>query len=116
MATATATFPEVVSPAPTTASALRKPRRTAKKAARTFMIIFHIEGDDYIVSPQPCVPAGCRAFRFRKVGGDKAVYELYVSREGCLCDCKGFLRHGHCKHTETCLAAAKVFGLEASSF
>ncbi len=88
--------------------------QTAKKQrTRTFSITFTIEGTDYRVSPLPCDPEiGTKAFRFAKQGGDGEVYDLYADPvHGLTCQCKGFLRWGHCKHVQTIQAAGKVFDL-----
>ena len=84
--------------------------RPAKQ--RAFAITFHIEGDDYRVVPLPIDPGvGSRAYRFAKLTGDGAVYDLHLGEFGLECQCKGFLRHGHCKHARTVQAAARVFDL-----
>jgi hypothetical protein len=73
---------------------------------------FSIDGIDYRVTPLPIDPAvGSKAFRFAKQAGDEAVYDLYLDRYGLQCECKGFLRHGHCKHVHTLQAAGAVFDL-----
>jgi hypothetical protein len=84
------------------------PRRPKQ---RTFSITFTIDGWPYTVSPLPCDPdIGSAAFRFHKQGGDDAVYDLYLSGYGWQCQCKGFLRHGHCKHVGTVQKAGQLFG------
>jgi hypothetical protein len=52
-----------------------------------------------------------KAFRFSKLTGDQAHYDLRLTDHGLECECKGYLRHGHCKHCETIQAAGKVFDL-----
>lgn len=86
--------------------------KTKARKQRTFAITFHIEGDDYRISPLPCDPSiGHKGFRFAKQSGDGAVYDLYADTYGLHCQCKGFLQHGHCKHMETVQAAGKLFNL-----
>jgi hypothetical protein len=84
------------------------PRRSRQ---RTFAILFRIEGTDYTVTPLDCDPGvGRAAFRFHKQGGDDAVYDLCLAEFGWLCECKGFLRHGYCKHVQTLQKAGQLFG------
>jgi hypothetical protein len=37
-------------------------------------------------------------FRLTKLDGWGDVYHVNLSNEGHICDCKGHLKHGHCKH------------------
>lgn len=79
---------------------------------RTFSIDFTIEGDTYRIIPLPCDTAiGSKPFRFAKQTGDGAVYDIHLDTYGLHCQCKGFLRHGHCKHVQTVQAAGKLFNL-----
>jgi hypothetical protein len=90
------------------ASVTSAPRR---RKQRTFVITFAIDGQPYTVAPLDCDPGiGSAAFRFHKQGGDDAVYDLYLSTYGWQCQCKGFLRHGHCKHVGTVQKAGQLFG------
>jgi hypothetical protein len=84
------------------------------KRQRVFSITFTIEGDSYAVSRLPAHPEVARSvFRFRKLTGDQAVYDVRFSPEGwAACDCKGHEHHGHCKHVDTIKAAAGIFNLE----
>ena len=85
-----------------------RPRRPKQ---RTFSITFTIGETAYAVYPLPCDPAiGSRAFRFAKQSGDGAVYDLYDGEFGWQCQCKGFLRWGHCKHTGTLQKCGQLFG------
>jgi hypothetical protein len=91
----------------------RAPAKSKAKKPRVFGITFHIEGDDYRVASMPIDPAiGHVAFRFRKLTGDKAVYDVHFNDYGPQCECLGNLRYGHCKHVETLQAAGKLFGLK----
>jgi hypothetical protein len=86
--------------------------KSATKKQRYFGITFHIEGDDYTVSPLPIDPSiGSKTFRLAKQTGDGAVYDLHTDQHGIHCQCMGFLRHGHCQHCDTIRAAQKVFHL-----
>jgi hypothetical protein len=92
----------------------RQPKPKAKKRQRFFSITFTIEGDSYAVSRLPADPSVAQhAFRFRKLTGDQAVYDVRFTEHGPEYDCKGYLRHGHCKHGATVVAAAGVFDLSA---
>jgi hypothetical protein len=44
-----------------------------------------------------------RAFRISKVSTDgvEADYAVALERQGHSCECLGFLRHGHCKHSDS---------------
>jgi hypothetical protein len=89
-------------------------RPTAKrKKQRFFGIRFVIEGDTYSVSVLPIHPdVGRKAFRVAKLTGDQARYDVHFDPAGRpSCECKGYLRHRHCKHCETITAAGKVFNL-----
>jgi hypothetical protein len=93
--------------------ATRQPKAKSRpKRQRFFSITFTIEGDSYAVSRLPADPSIARAaFRFRKLTGDEAVYDVRFTEHGAECDCKGNLQHGHCKHADTLKAAAGLFSL-----
>jgi hypothetical protein len=55
-----------------------------------------------------------QSLRIVRQEGDGAVYDLHAEDYGLQCQCKGFQRHGHCKHVETTQAAGKLFNLLAS--
>jgi hypothetical protein len=77
---------------------------------RTFTITFTIGGTAYHVYPLDCDPSiGTRAVRFCKQGGDGEVYDLHLNGFGWQCQCRGFERHGYCKHVRTVQAAARIF-------
>jgi hypothetical protein len=80
----------------------------------TFRITFTIGEDDYHVVPlRPHPEVAAKAFRFRKQGGDQAVYDVRVAEHGPQCDCPGFT-HWHprrgtlCKHVKTLKAAGMI--------
>ncbi len=57
---------------------------------------------------------GGAAFRLTKFeqhqrGEDDAVYNVLLDGERSSCECKGHLRHGHCRHVEA-LTALKAAG------
>jgi hypothetical protein len=92
--------------------ATRQPKAKRQPKQRFFGIQFTIEGDSYAISRLPAHPEVARAaFRFRKLTGDQAVYDVRLTEHGLECDCKGGLHHGHCKHADTIRAAASVFNL-----
>jgi hypothetical protein len=93
-----------------TVLATRQPKSKIKARARVFQICFLIDTNAYVVSKLPAEPAAAlAAYRFRKVTGDQAVYDVRVTEHGPECDCQGHLRHGHCKHVETLQQAKAVF-------
>ena len=73
-------------------------------ARRTELFAYHI-------SPIPCDFGD--AFQFERLGGDElAVYHvLFESEQDHSCDCKGFVRHGHCKHVDACKALLNREGI-----
>jgi hypothetical protein len=97
--------------------ATRQPKAKPRpKRQRFFSIHFQIEGDAYAISRLAAEPSIARhAFRFRKLTGDQAVYDVRFTEHGGECECLGHLRHGHngvvCKHVATIQAAAGVFNL-----
>ncbi len=64
---------------------------------------------DYAVTEFPTGWDG-RGFHFEKTGAgtdaDEAGYDVFVARnrQDRMCSCKGFTRHGHCKHVSAALA------------
>ena len=79
---------------------------------RTFRIIFEIEGDPYSVKPiRADAGSGIiKAYRFQRLRGkndhdNPSEYVCALSEEATpSCECKGFLRWGHCKHSSWMLA------------
>ena len=58
-----------------------------------------IEGTEYGVIPlRPHPEVASKAFRLVKHGDEPASYDVSVQTHGPQCECKGFLRWGHCKH------------------
>ena len=59
--------------------------------------------ENYTIEEFPCSGDFYgRGFRLRKES-DQAVYDVFVPHRGVdelRCDCLGFERHGHCKHTQ----------------
>jgi hypothetical protein len=59
--------------------------------------------NDYAVRELPCdLGAGQRGFELTKLGPDSETYHVLLdTRDGKhTCECKGFGRWNHCKHTE----------------
>ena len=77
---------------------------TDPRAAQTLTTAYHLEQID--------AGMGRRGFRLSKVerpsGTDKSpkadAYHVLTAPEGTACECRGFLRHGHCKHCESLVA------------
>ena len=81
------------------------------RQSNTFRITFTIGADEYAVVPlldaDPCVV--WKAFRFTKLTGDQAVYDVALTKYGPECDCKGFVRwQKPCKHIRTLTAAGML--------
>jgi hypothetical protein len=58
------------------------------------------KADDYFLTP---IPADFgRGFKVEKVGLDcrESAYAVNLDGEKRSCECKGYLRHGHCKHSD----------------
>jgi hypothetical protein len=65
------------------------------------------ESADYLLAR---VPADFgTAFRLEKVGAEQDAYHVNLNGQQSTCECKGFTRWNHCKHTEG-LAALVVAG------
>ena len=77
----------------------------------TGQLVIHTEraSVEYTVATIPTDWAG-RAFHFEKLtaGTDQEAesYDVFVGRtgQGGRCECKGFLRHRHCKHIDSAIA------------
>src|SRR4051812_23582840 len=62
-----------------------------------------IEGFDYYFLPIPCADGA--AYELRKLlQGDGETYHVLIAGPSSSCECKGFLRWGHCKHLESLTA------------
>ena len=101
----------------------RKPRKPRAKPVRTvrltipataenpFSIITIVEGaksDDYIV--RPLASDWGTAFQVEKVADpEEKVYHVNLDRQGGICNCKGHLKWGHCRHVES-LTALRAHG------
>jgi hypothetical protein len=98
--------------AATKAAAPAKPRQPVK--AKTFRIVFWIEGAPYSVLPlKPDTGVAVKAFRLTRRdarGRVRSCYDVSLSPEGHVaCECKGWLRWlKPCKHIR-CLVAAGMF-------
>src|SRR5436305_14854322 len=62
---------------------------------------------DYFVQP---IPADFgRGFTLSKIGSeDGEVYAVNVNGQQSLCNCKGHLKHGHCKHVDGLTALVRA--------
>jgi hypothetical protein len=78
-----------------------------------FTITFAINEDQYHVFPLAAHPeVATHAYRFRKLTGDLAVYDVHRDTEGQLsCTCPGHTYHRHgkpCKHLRALTAAGML--------
>jgi hypothetical protein len=92
-----------------TATATRRTRKPAPPP--TFTITFEIGEDRYHVFPLAAHPeVATHAFRFRKLTGDLAVYDVHRDTEGHVsCTCPGCTYHRKpCKHIRSLLAAGML--------
>jgi hypothetical protein len=104
----------------TTATATSKPARTRKPVARHCRVSAAVNGCFAVELTvgksrtayymEPLASDFGRAFRLTKFGAtpgtDEAAsaYEVCLDSPGSDCGCKGYLRHGRCKHVEGLLA------------
>jgi hypothetical protein len=110
-----ATPPTYVELLPATASSKHSGIRWTPSAdefgptAGTLVIDVDRSRSVYVLSEFPTGWDG-RGFHFEKVTAgtdkDEDSYDVFVSRNGQdhLCGCRGFCRHGHCKHVSSVLA------------
>jgi hypothetical protein len=97
-----------------TTPALARQRKPRPKPARSIRLEVRPEGDglgivritvgnqyaDYFLTP---IPADFgRGFKVEKVGllVNDPPYHVNIDGDVRTCECKGFLRHGHCKHAD----------------
>src|SRR5262245_3712968 len=98
----------------TTATAERPATQRRQPQPTSFRVLFEIGADRYAVYPLAADPSvAMRAFRFRKLTGDRSVHDVRYARdeergtEFVSCDCKGFVRWSHCRHCRA-LAALEL--------
>jgi hypothetical protein len=73
--------------------------KKSRPVVQLFQVVFHHGTDRYVVTPLVPEPSGARkAFRLQKETGDGQVYDVHLTDQGPRCNCKGFVRWGHCKH------------------
>jgi hypothetical protein len=98
----------------TTTSALTRQRKPRPKPQRHIQLEVKPEGDglgivritvgnqyaDYFLTPMPADFG--RAFKVEKIGlqVNDPPYHVNIDGGQRSCECKGFLRHGHCKHAD----------------
>jgi len=80
-------------------------------ADNPFSIVTITQGhdvDDYIV--RPVASDWGDGFQVERIfDPEQKVYHVHLDRQGQTCDCKGFLRWGHCKHASA-LATLRQHG------
>jgi hypothetical protein len=92
-----------------TVSKTRKPRKvvrtirlvTPPTSAMPGVVTIAVNKDrsDYFLTALPSDYG--RAFRVEKMGTyPEEGYDVHLSLDGDSCECKGFLRWGHCKHAD----------------
>jgi hypothetical protein len=84
--------------------------RPEGKAPGVVRLTVGAQGADYFLTT---IPADFgRGFMLEKVGIDAAgKYAVNIDGDGRTCECKGHLRHGHCKHSDglaALIAAGKL--------
>jgi hypothetical protein len=92
----------------------KPPRRTVglvrSPAADGVAVVHFAVGKDegfYAVYEVPCEIGG-RGFAVHRLGLGTLYHVRVGAPEDTSCECKGFLRHGHCKHTRGLLALIEV--------
>ena len=106
-----------------TATAPARQRKPRQKPARFVRLVIKPDADslgvvrltvggrsaDYLLTPLPADFG--RGFRVEKIGleGRGEVYHVNLDGDRRACECKGFLKWGHCKHADG-LAALVVAG------
>ena len=98
----------------TTATRPARQRKPRSKPARSIRLEVRPEGDglgivritvgsayaDYFLT---LIPADFgRGFKVEKIGlhENDPPYHVHIDADKRSCECKGFLRHGHCKHAD----------------
>ncbi|WP_439627425.1 hypothetical protein [Gemmata sp.] len=80
-------------------------------AAGTLLIESPTRQAEYLVEEFPAGWQG-RGFQLSKISGgtdaDETGYSVFCDPKGrCSCECKGFVRHGHCRHAEAVASCVK---------
>ncbi len=91
-----------------------KPARAIGVAVRPsevnpFFVVRVTEGkklDHYAVTPIPSDWG--TAYAVEKLGAEQEPYHVNLAGADSVCDCKGFTRHGHCRHVEGLAALTKA--------
>lgn len=80
--------------------------RKKKGIVKFFRLTIQYGGDEYALTPlAPDDDIARKAFRLRKLSGDRNVYDILVTEDGVECDCPGFYFRKRCKHCEMLRAA-----------
>ena len=87
-----------------------QPRSKPSQLVPFFRLVLSIGSDSYAVVPLATGPHQ-KAFRLRKLTGDRNSYEIRVRDNRARCTCRGFTRWGRCKHVRV-LQAARMLDLQ----
>jgi hypothetical protein len=84
-------------------------KKKSNHIVKLFRITFHQGSDEYLVIPLYLDPSvALKAFRLRKLTGNRNSYQVRFTPRRVQCQCKGFLRWGRCKHVRMLRAAGML--------
>jgi hypothetical protein len=93
-------------PRPKPARSIRLVRPVGADGVGVFCVTTARESVFYAVREIPCAIGG-RGFVVHRLGLGNLYHVRIGAPEECTCECKGFLRHGHCRHVLGLLALAR---------
>ncbi len=88
-------------PRPKPARSIRLCVRPTEENVGVVRITVGKESHDYLLTEIPAVAFG-RGFKVEKIGFgcDESVYHVNIDGDKRTCECEGFLRWNHCKHSD----------------